>query len=209
METSKCQKCNSDKTPYEDQCSWECGTRQSLIGGSHFRTPKFKLIESEHCRCRQELARLKSEKEAAETERDEARLQRDRLAGSLVGAIVDYDHQPYQVGDEDYERLCRRPEDGRYVLDAKAVDDIAQVEQWEEAVTWRNLVEQLTAATSRAEALATGIESIHSGRIVLSQADNKEWGAVLGTRIVTGCETAAEAVLAALLPPAKEVDGGK
>jgi hypothetical protein len=68
---------------------------------------------------------------------------------------------------------------------------------------------QLTAATSRAEALATGIEFIHSGRIVLSQADNGEWGAVLGTRIVTGCETAAEAVLAALLPPAKEVEGGK
>lgn len=172
--------------------------------------------DCERCQMLAELARLKSEKEAAERERDEARSQRDRLAGSLVGAIVDYDHQPYQVGDEDYERLCRRPEDGRYVLDAKAVDDIAQVEQWEEAVTWRTLVvdvvlrfhEELTAATSRAEALekergarADAVsEIIDCLRCVLLQPGNADYK--------QDARAAIKEYLA-LLQPAKEVAGGK
>ncbi len=93
------------------------------------------------------------------------------------------------------------------------VDALVKFQRWCEA-GGPDLTSQLAAATAardeavnERDALATGIAAIHSGRIVLSQADNGEWGAVLGVRIVTGCGTAGEAVLAALQP--KETDGGK
>lgn len=63
-----CPKCGSARTQFEGRTSWECGSYQSLIGGSHIRFPAFRLIESELCTCRQEITRLTAELAAANRE---------------------------------------------------------------------------------------------------------------------------------------------
>jgi hypothetical protein len=50
----------------------------------------------------------------------------ERVKGALCGAFVDYDTQPYQMGDEDCERLFRCPKTGLYRLDEQSVQDIAK-----------------------------------------------------------------------------------
>lgn len=69
----KCPKCEAGRTKFEGQTSWECGSYQSLIGGSHIRTPQFKLIEGEHCKTRQALTARESE--LAEAKRRVAELE--------------------------------------------------------------------------------------------------------------------------------------
>lgn len=59
--SEKCPKCGANRTQFEGQTSWECGSYQSVIGGSHIHRPQFKLIEGAHCICRQQLAALAEE----------------------------------------------------------------------------------------------------------------------------------------------------
>ncbi len=77
--SESCPKCGSNRTKFEGQTSWECGSYQSLIGGSHIKTPAFKLIESDHCLCRTALAAAtkRAEDLQAHYDRDTAKLQQE------------------------------------------------------------------------------------------------------------------------------------
>ncbi len=70
--SESCPKCGANRTQFDGQTSWECGSYQSLLGGSHIKRPAFKLIESEHCLCRTALAA--ATKRAEEAEQENARL---------------------------------------------------------------------------------------------------------------------------------------
>ena len=70
--SESCPKCGANRTQFDGQTSWECGSYQSLLGGSHIKRPAFKLIESEHCLCRTALAAATKRAEEAERKLAEA-----------------------------------------------------------------------------------------------------------------------------------------
>jgi hypothetical protein len=67
----------------------------------------------------------------------------------------------------------------------------------------RDLQAKLAAAESREAALREGIDHILRGSAVVSQSDDGKWGAIIGTRMVRDCDTAAEALLALLSRPSE------
>lgn len=77
--SESCPKCGANRTQFDGQTSWECGSYQSLLGGSHIKRPAFKLIESEHCLCRTALAAAtkRAEDLQAHYDRDTAKLQQE------------------------------------------------------------------------------------------------------------------------------------
>ncbi len=86
--SESCPKCGSPRTQFEGQTSWECGSYQSLIGGSHIKTPAFKLIESEHCLCRTALAAANSEVERLRKENAELQARYATLANEASNASL-------------------------------------------------------------------------------------------------------------------------
>lgn len=99
--SENCPKCEAARTKFEGQTSWECGSYQSLIGGSHIRTPQFKLIEGEHCKTRQALAARESE--LAEAQRRVAELEGG--INRFIDWTISTDHESF---DEDVVRQTLR-----------------------------------------------------------------------------------------------------
>lgn len=183
-----CKYCGAGNPKYGQTADW---TWVQFDCGTEFEAEDGELGWNQDDECR--IAAL-------EAQLAEAKAERDRLAGALVGATVDYDHMPYQSGDEGADRIADYKR-GVYVLDAQAVDDIAQTEQWEEAVTWRSLVEEnesLTAQLAEAgkeltnckEAAEGGMQFFHDvGTLLAPDGDRKsftdadvlEWAAALRT----------------------------
>lgn len=64
-----------------------------------------------------------------------------RLAGALVGATVSFDKLPNRAPSY-MDRLLTGWSSGTVVLDAQAVDDIADTPWWSEAATWHSVVEE-------------------------------------------------------------------
>ena len=86
--TETCPKCGAGRTQFEGQTSWKCGSYQSLIGGSHIRTPQFKLIEGEHCKTRQALAARESELAEAQQRLSEiANAQRNACTTECIDGV--------------------------------------------------------------------------------------------------------------------------
>lgn len=93
-----CPKCGSNKTNFEGQCSWDCGTYQPLIGGSRIRNPQSKLIVGAHCKDRQTLAKmsfaageLKAELAAEKSLREAAEARTEGLLQHLQHLVDDLD----------------------------------------------------------------------------------------------------------------------
>ena len=61
-----CSKCGAKRTQFEGQTSWECGSYSTYIPGLN---PCWAIMESEHCRCRQELEKTRSELDWCVTQR--------------------------------------------------------------------------------------------------------------------------------------------
>lgn len=68
--SENCSACGAKRTMFEGQTSWDCGSYQSLLGGSHIKTPQFKLIQSELCKSRVDLATLRAQVAQLTAERD-------------------------------------------------------------------------------------------------------------------------------------------
>ncbi len=85
--------------------------------------------------------------------------ERENLRTALIGAAVEYDRVPYQLGDEGLDALIRIAD--RYVLDITAVQRISKGEMgtdwYAEAVSWidegRRLEAELAAANAEIERL--------------------------------------------------------
>lgn len=80
--SESCPKCGANRTQFDGQTSWECGSYQSLLGGSHIKRPAFKLIESEHCLCRTALAAATKRADEAE-----AKLRWEELRRSVDASL--------------------------------------------------------------------------------------------------------------------------
>lgn len=51
-----CPKCGAKRTQFEGQTSWECGSYSMYVPGLN---PFWAHAESEHCKCRQQLKRMR------------------------------------------------------------------------------------------------------------------------------------------------------
>lgn len=103
------------------------------------------------------------------------------LSISLIGAAVDYDRIPYQMATEDCERLERFQH--WYILDKKAVDDIAtgDFEHWyETANEWMNYGRSLESKVKELEQLASEpirefIESLRDEMVTVDENHGGKW----------------------------------
>ena len=57
MSREPCPKCGAKRTQFEGQTSWECGSYSMYVPGLN---PFWTHAESDHCRCRQRVAKLEA-----------------------------------------------------------------------------------------------------------------------------------------------------
>jgi hypothetical protein len=122
-----CPKCGSNKTNFEGQCSWDCGTYQPLIGGSRIRNPQSKLIVGAHCKDRQTLAKmsfaageLKAELAAEQALREAAEARAAGLREALRQCIIELSYLVDQTDSFVGGSTCRALDAGKSALLAAA-----------------------------------------------------------------------------------------
>lgn len=122
-----CPKCGSNKTNFEGQCSWDCGTYQPLIGGSRIRNPQSKLIVGAHCKDRQTLAKmsfaageLKAELAAEKALREAAEARAAGLEAGIKRVVGELDAWASRVND--YAISRRSPQEKtEFLMESRAV----------------------------------------------------------------------------------------
>ena len=126
--SENCSACGAKRTMFEGQTSWDCGSYQSLLGGSHIKTPQFKLIQSELCKSRVDLATLRAQVAQLTAERDalakfkaythqpldelgappEVPESEHTKAGCRIGGRFDWVRYQLAVANSEVERLRKR-----------------------------------------------------------------------------------------------------
>lgn len=70
-----CPKCGANRTLFEGQTSWECGSYRRVLGGPDICTVQVEFTEGEHCKTKQALEAAK--RRIAELENEVQRLDRN------------------------------------------------------------------------------------------------------------------------------------
>lgn len=80
--SENCPKCGANRTQFEGQTSWECGSYSMYVPGLN---PFWAHSESEHCKCRQQLAALTQRAERLTAACSKSNDEVCQIAGKALG----------------------------------------------------------------------------------------------------------------------------